>query len=235
MKSTHGWDDEQGRTVLQRDKEDAQDYRYFPDPDLPPVEVDDAWIDRARARVGETPMAKLARFESMGLTLKDATAIVEERSVCTFFEETMHAINHDDRARVASNLVLQVGMRLANEREVLVSDLGISSSDAGAIGTMRARDEIAASGAERLFELMCGREGDVRAIAEAEGLFIVRDEGALDAWCDEVIASNPPIVEQIRSGKTQAIGRLIGEVMKKSGGQADPKSVRERLLEKIGT
>jgi len=239
-KSTRGWDDAGQRTLLQREKEDAHDYRYFPDPDLVPVEVDGAWLGRVRARLVELPLERRRRYaRDYGLGSVQGGQLVEERGDCEFFEAAVRAAEEAGAANAGkgvANLVLQTGARLANERGVLVSSLGISPEQVGAVAAMRAGGEIGSDAGDTLFEMLCaeGMGGaDVRKLAERKGLLVVRDEGRLDAWCDEVIASNAAIADDVRAGKTQAVGRLIGAVMKLSGGSADAKAVRERLLEKL--
>jgi aspartyl-tRNA(Asn)/glutamyl-tRNA(Gln) amidotransferase subunit B len=261
-KSTRGWDDAAGETFLQREKEEAHDYRYFPDPDLVPVSVSPAWLASVKARVVELPLSRLRRYaEEYGLTKKEAAALVDERDVCLFYEAVIEAavtrgVGRERAGKLAANLVLQSGAKRANERTkarqaahdeggatgasvepVLVSGLGISADAAGGIVRLRDEGSISAQGADELFGLLCepGNAGmDAAELASARGLVIVRDEGALDAWCDQVIAANAKVAEDVRGGKQAAVGRLVGEVMKLSGGKAEAKSVRERLLGKLG-
>jgi aspartyl-tRNA(Asn)/glutamyl-tRNA(Gln) amidotransferase subunit B len=247
-KRTRGWDDERGVTFEQREKEDAHDYRYFPDPDLPPVRVDAAWLAEVASTVPELPLARLERYMvRFGLGAREAMALVEERDVCFLYEDAItHAVEsgvQGDRAgKLCANMVLQSGAKRANERGggVLVSELGISGRSIGAIVGMRERGVLSASGADELFGLMCdpalaGR--DAREVAGAHGLLLVRDDAALEGWCRRVIEENAPMVEEIRGGKVVAVGRLVGGVMKlasASGANADAAAVRAKLLELIG-
>ncbi|MEL7471680.1 MAG: Asp-tRNA(Asn)/Glu-tRNA(Gln) amidotransferase subunit GatB [Planctomycetota bacterium] len=231
-KGTRGWDDARGVTIAQREKEDAHDYRYFPDPDLPPVEIDDAWLERVRIGVCEHPDARRVRWmRDRGLNAKDATALVEERATAELYDDAVQA---GGGARTLANLLLQSAAKRANERGVEIHELGLSPEKLAAIAQMRDRGDISAASADELVGLVTQSEDDPALIAEARGMIVVRDEGQLAAWCDEVIAQHAGIVEQIRGGKQQAAGRLIGEVMKKSGGAADAKTVRAMLLERIG-
>lgn len=242
-KATRGWDDARGVTTPQREKEDAHDYRYFPDPDLPPVTVDDAWLARVASEFGELPAARQSRYANdFGLKPKEIAALLEEREVADYFEAVVAAMREiaseltPERAgRLAGNAVLQTLAKLANERGMHASDLGVTPTQAAAVQVMRESGEINSNAADELFEVIAGDEGtvDPRSIAEARGLLIVRDDGALEAWCEQVIAANPQIAEQIRGGKQQAIGRLIGEVMKLAGGAADAKAVRGALMDKL--
>lgn len=250
-KVTRGWDDAKGETFVQREKEEAQDYRYFPDPDLVPVVVDAEWLGRVQARVPELPLARTRRYmREYGLSAKEASALTDERDVCFFYEGIIDAAATEplnvERARAgkaAANFVLQSGAKRANEqstqeRAVLASDLGITARQVAGIIGLREAGKIGSNAADELFGLLCagGEEfgGDPEAVAQKRGMMIVRDEGALDGWCDQIIAGNAKVADDVRAGKLQAVGRLVGEVMKLAGGAADAKSVRERLLSKLG-
>ena len=242
-KSTRGWDETRGVTVLQREKEDAHDYRYFPDPDLPPVGIDGAWLEEIRAELGELPEQKQARYAGVyGLKAREVEAILDERALADFFEGVVAALEgagiEPGRAgRLAGNAVLQTLAKIGNERGVRACEVGVGPDQAATIQRLREEGQINSNAGDDLFEALASAEhagADPRALAEARGLLIVRDAGALEAWCDEVIAAHPAIAQQIREGKAQAIGRLIGEVMKKAGGAADAKAVRETLMARLG-
>lgn len=248
-KVTRGWDDVKGETFVQREKEEAQDYRYFPDPDLVPVVVDAPWLERVRARVTELPLARTRKYVSeFGLSAKEASALTDERDVCMFYEAIIGeavglGVERARAGKAAANFVLQSGAKRANERStqeraVLASDLGITARQVAGIIALRETGKVGSNAADELFGLLCegGEEfgGEVEAVAQKRGMIIVRDEGALDGWCDTVIAANAKVAEDVRGGKLQAVGRLVGEVMKLAGGAADAKSVRERLLVKLG-
>lgn len=254
-KITRGWDDVKNETFVQREKEEAQDYRYFPDPDLVPVVVDADWLERVRSGVPELPLERTRRYmREYGLSAKEASALTDERDVCFFYEGIIDAatggadrrgegIDRGRAGKAAANFVLQAGAKRANERSTpdrvaLVSDLGITARQVAGIIALRETGTIGSNAADELFGLLCegGGEfgGDPEAVAQKRGLIIVRDEGALDRWCDQIIAANAKVAEDVRAGKLQAVGRLVGEVMKLAGGAADAKSVRERLLAKLG-
>lgn len=248
-KSTRGWDDHAMHTVLQREKEDAQDYRYFPDPDLPPLVVSDEWRERVRAGIPDLPLVRARRFiEEFALSPKEAAALVEERDVCRMFERTIDAcvdrgVERSRAGRVSANFVLQNAGKRANERStadapVLASDLGITPEQIADIIAMRERGEMNSSAADELFGLLCaGGEAhgqDAMSVAKARGMLIVRDDAALDRWCAQAIAENAKSAEDVRAGKLAAIGRLVGAVMKLSAGTADAAEVRARLLSTLG-
>ncbi len=255
MKTTRGWDEARQVTFVQREKEDAQDYRYFPEPDLVPVIVDDAWMKRVRDRVGELPLARMKRYmDEAGLTPKEAAALTDERDVCFFYEDAVQASVESgvDRAaagKQAANFVLQSGMKRANERTkarieeqgqgadpVLVTDLGISAKQVAQIVALRERGEVGSTQADELFGMLCEAEhagAEARAVAEGAGLLMERDTGKLEAWVDEAIAAQAQAADDVRAGKQAAIGRLIGAVMQASGGKADAKAARELILKKL--
>jgi aspartyl-tRNA(Asn)/glutamyl-tRNA(Gln) amidotransferase subunit B len=241
-KSTYGWDDVKNTTFLQREKEEAHDYRYFPDPDLVPVVVNEEWLQEVRAQIPELPLARQRRYMTeYALSAKEAVALVDERDVCLYYEKAVEAmtdggIEPGRAGRVAANFILQYGARRANERGVLVTELGITPAQIAGIASLREEGRIGSGAADELFGLFCEatREGiDPAAIAQERGMLIVRDSGAVEAWVDQVIAANEKAASDVRSGKAAAAGRLVGEVMKLSGGRADAKEVRELLLRKL--
>jgi aspartyl-tRNA(Asn)/glutamyl-tRNA(Gln) amidotransferase subunit B len=250
-KTTRGWDDVTLTTFLQREKEDAHDYRYFPDPDLPPVRVTEAWREEIRARLPELPHTRERRYrDEFGLGAKEAAALVEERETCLFFEATidaatdrLHAMHageslgalRERAGKLAANLVLQSGFKRANERGARPESLGISPARIAEIAILRDQNLISAQAADALFGELCEHDEAAHAAAERLGLLQVRDDAALGAWVDATIAdpANDKAVADIRAGKQQAIGRLVGDVMKRSGGKADAKAVREMLLDKL--
>jgi len=242
MKSTRGWDDVKQITVLQREKEDAHDYRYFPEPDLVPVVVDDAWLGRVRDRVPELPMARRRRYaDDYGLDGKDCAALTDDRDLCEFFEACVEATKDRAGTRVPSaqpgmasaKILLNAGAKRANEAGCGVHELGITPAQVAEIIALREEGAVGPQAADTLFGLLCDTDEDARAVAESNGLIQVRDEGQLDAWVADAIAANPQAADDVRAGKMAAIGRLVGHVMKLSAGQADAKSVSEKLREKL--
>lgn len=269
-KSTRGWDDAAQTTFLQRSKEDAHDYRYFPDPDLPPVVVDAAWRERVRGRVTELPLTRARRFiGAYGLSPKEAAAITDERDVCLLYEQTIDAavqmgVDRASAARKAANFILQSGAKRANERSaalakhaqeegrtppepVLVSDLGITAAQIAGIVKLREEGAIGSNAADELFGALCTKfehadeaiehepaGADPAEVARRRGMIIVRDEAALVKWCEQAIADNTKSAEDVRAGKVQALGRLVGAAMKASGGQGDAAAIRAKLAEMLG-
>lgn len=249
-KTTRGWDDARNETFVQREKEEADDYRYFPDPDLLPVVMSVEAVERIRAALPELPLVRATRYlREYGLSPKEAAALVEERDVCLMYDAAIEhgvslGLERGRAAKLAANAILQSGAKRANERStperaMLVSGLGISSEQIAEIMVLRDRGEISAQSADELFGLLCemGAEpsgASPREVATRRGMLIVRDDAALDKWCDQVISANAKVADDVRGGKLQAVGRLVGEAMKLAGGSADAKTVRETLLKKLG-
>ncbi|MCH2160449.1 MAG: Asp-tRNA(Asn)/Glu-tRNA(Gln) amidotransferase subunit GatB [Phycisphaerales bacterium] len=239
MKQTRGWDDQKLVTVLQREKEDAHDYRYFPEPDLVPVEIDSSWLDAITAEVPELPISRRARYmNDLGISENDARAILEERGDCEFFEEATGVLSSaSEHAKTAGQEVAKVMLnqlaKRANELGVHLSQAGVSPAGLAEIVRLRATGDIGPQAVEPLLELVSGSDEDIAALAEANGLLVVRDEGAMEGWIDDAIAAHPQAAEDVSAGKDAAIGRLLGHVMKLSQGQADAKEVRSRFLAKL--
>ena len=242
MKSTRGWDDQRQVTFLQRAKEDAHDYRYFPEPDLIPVEVDDAWRTAIASRIPELPNLRRARYVSeYGLSSKDAMALTSDRDPCYFYESCIESTNErvgsgmtsSEVGSIAAKWLLNAGARLSNERDCDVHELGITPSQVAEVIELRHTNDIGSSAAGRLFEMLCDVDDEARVVADREGLLQVTDTGQLDAWVDDAIVAQPQAADDFASGKDAAVGRLVGHVMKASGGQADAAAVRACLVEKL--
>ncbi len=241
-KSTRGWDDGRDVTVLQREKEEAHDYRYFPDPDLLPVVVDEAWRRDVAARIPELPLPRRARYRDVyNLAPKDAEALTEEQALSVFYEQCITAVlggegdtTETHAGHACAKLLLNAGARLANERGGAIADLGIRPEQVAGIIALRGEEAIGSSAGDELFALLCETDEAAAAVAKRRGLLQVRDEAQLDAWCDDAIAAQPQAAEDFRAGKQAAMGRLVGAVMKASGGQADAKAASTKLVEKLG-
>ena len=234
-KSTRGWDDVKCVTVLQREKEDAHDYRYFPDPDLVPVVVDDAWRERVRAEITELPLARRARYVgTYGLEEKDAAALVEDREPCIFFESCVAELGGTAKAGYAAGkfLLNQLAKR-ANELGTGLHAAGLTAKQVAGIVTLRESGALGAQNVDALVAAIAGTPDDAKAAAEKAGLLVVRDDAALDGWIDQAIAANEQAAADVRAGKMAAIGRIVGSVMKLAGGKVDAKTVNERIVSRL--
>jgi aspartyl-tRNA(Asn)/glutamyl-tRNA(Gln) amidotransferase subunit B len=232
---TRLFDPGKGETRSMRSKEEAHDYRYFPDPDLLPLELTAAYVDDLKAHLPELPDQKKARFtRDYGLSVYDAGVLVDERETADFFEAVAKKADGSSRdAKVAANWVInELAGRLNKEgRDIAVSPM--SASQLGAILDLIAAGTISGKMAKDLFEI-CWREGgDPHAIVEARGLKQVTDLTAIEKVVDDIIAGNPDKVEQAKV-KPALIGWFVGQVMKASAGKANPQTVNELLKSKLG-
>jgi aspartyl-tRNA(Asn)/glutamyl-tRNA(Gln) amidotransferase subunit B len=229
-KSTYGWDEGVGATFLQREKEEANDYRYFPDPDLPPVEVDDAWLTQLKSEIGELPAARRMRYvEVLGLPAVDAAILASDRATGEFYEA---ALTDGADAKRVCNLILSHGRRLANMRSVPLSGIGIHPSRFAEVAALIDANKISASSAGAIFDHLLQNDAPAGQAATELGLLQVSDSGAIDAAIDAMIASNPKPLQDYRAGKQTAMGALVGMVMKNGKG-LNPKMVQEALKNKL--
>ena len=234
-KTTRGWDDEREATVLQREKEEAHDYRYFPEPDLVPVELTGAWLDEIRGRLCELPLGRQMRYvREYGLSDYDAGVLTGERATADFFEATVATGAEPKRV---CNLLTQVGLKLANEKGCGVDELGVSAASVAELAGMVGSGTVSAGAAATIFQAMCETDKEPAVLAEELNLIQKSDAGELEGIVDEVLAANPQAVEDVRSGgkkSKKARGFLLGQVMQRTKGQANPKVVSEILAGKLG-
>jgi aspartyl-tRNA(Asn)/glutamyl-tRNA(Gln) amidotransferase subunit B len=233
-KRTYGWDDVNQTTVLQREKEEAHDYRYFPEPDLVPVELDEAWLEQIKARLGELPLQKQKRFVGeYGLSNYDASVLTTDKATAEYFEKVVQA---GADAKRTCNLITQTGQKLANQNNTTVDKLGISPQNMAKLAQMADKGQISATAAAQIFEKMSQQNADPEQIAKADNLLQTSDAGAIEGIVDQVLAENGDAVQEIvskgkKAGKAQ--GFLMGQVIQKSKGQANPKVVAEILSRKL--
>ena len=230
VQETRLWDEKAGRTVSMRGKEEAHDYRYFPEPDLGLLVVDEAWLAESVAGMPELPRARRARFvKEHGLALQEAETLVSARELADYFEQTLE---RGVAPKLAANWVTGEVLRFLKERRISAeeaSSFPISPSRLAGLLALVESGAISAASAKEVFAAMLDSPADAAAIVEAKGLGALRDSGALEAAIAEIVASNPSQVALYRSGKTQTFGWFVGQVMKKTGGRADPAAVREAL------
>jgi aspartyl-tRNA(Asn)/glutamyl-tRNA(Gln) amidotransferase subunit B len=227
VQETRLWDANAGRTVAMRSKEEAHDYRYFPEPDLPPVHVDAAWVADIAAALPELPDARRMRFMTQyGLPEYDATWLTQTAATASYFETVATRSGHP---KAASNWVMGELARVLNERGVEIAAAPIDAERLGGLVGLVAGGTIGGPVAKRVFEIMLSSGDTADAIVEREGLAQVDDEQTLAAIVRDVLAEHPGPVAQYRGGKGQALGFLVGQVMRKAGGTANPKRVNELL------
>lgn len=221
-----------GETVGMRSKEQAHDYRYFPEPDLEPLRISEEWLNAVRATMPELPADKRARFiEEFGLREYDAQVLTAEKATAEYFEEVAK-VSGDGRA--AANWVQGDLAAALKELGKGITESPVSAANLGELLKLVSSGELSGKLAKEVFAKMLATGDTARAIVDREGLKQISDTGALDKILDEVLAANPKQVEQYKSGKTQVIGFLVGQVMKASKGQANPAAVNEMLKAKLG-
>jgi aspartyl-tRNA(Asn)/glutamyl-tRNA(Gln) amidotransferase subunit B len=222
-----------GETRAMRSKEDAHDYRYFPDPDLPPLVIPQAWIERVRAEMPELPRRMAERFQSdYGLPAYDAALMTQSKAFGAFFEAAAKACGQPKL--VANWLMGEVSRRLnAEDRDIASAPVGATAL--AQLISRIADGTISNNGAKQVFDaLWSGEPVDVDALIGTMGLTQMSDSGELDRIVDEVLAANPKSVEEYRAGKDKAFNALVGQAMKASKGKANPAQVNELLKKKLG-
>ena len=230
-KSTYGWDEASGATYWQRDKEEAGDYRYFPDPDLMPVEVDDAWLNELKQQVAELPQARRKRYVSvLGLSEKDATLLAGDRTTGDFFEQILAAGAEPKRAGTLMETLREMG----NERGEPAVNVGVSPARLAEIATLVAAGKLAGNKetARAIIAALAEKDRSAEQAAADLGLVQSIDTGEVDRLVDALIAENPKPLQDYKGGKQQARGALIGMIMKKGKG-LNARVVGERLDAKV--
>ena len=229
---TMGWDEERGRTVVQRTKESAHDYRYFPEPDLPPLALSPQWVEELRATLPEMPLARRDRLMARyGLSRQDADLLTEERAVADFFEAAVRAYAGEPRA--IANWITGELFRLLNAAGVEIAEAQVTPEGLAELQTMVDQGTINLNTAKRVLDAMFRTGRAPRAIVEEEGLAQVSDEEALAGIVAQVVAEHPDEVKRYRAGKTSLLGWFMGQVMRATRGKANPQIVRQLLQEAL--
>ncbi len=229
VQETRRWDDLKGTSYAMRSKEDAQDYRYFPDPDLVPVSIDDAFLEEIRARQPEFRTEKMARYRAeYDIPDYDIEIITGSKSMADIFEATVAL---GAQPKKVSNWLMVETLRLLKERELDPEDICFSPEHLAKLIALADSKAINSTVAKEVFELMFEQDVDPEAYVEEKGLKMVSDSGALRRVLEEVIAANPKSVQDYRGGKDRAIGFLVGQTMKAMKGKADPVTVDALLRE----
>jgi aspartyl-tRNA(Asn)/glutamyl-tRNA(Gln) amidotransferase subunit B len=227
---TRLYDNKKNETRSMRSKEEAHDYRYFPDPDLLPLEFDDAFIAKIKASLPELPDDKKDRFiREYGLSPYDAGVLISERESADFFEQV--AKGRD--AKLAANWVINELFGRLNKEDKTITESPISAAAMGSIVSLISDGTISGKIAKDVFEIVWTEGGDPAEIVEKRGMKQVTDMGAIEAAVDQVIAANPQKVEQAKA-KPSMIGWFVGQVMQATGGKANPQAVNELIKKKLG-
>jgi aspartyl-tRNA(Asn)/glutamyl-tRNA(Gln) amidotransferase subunit B len=233
------FDPDTGETRAMRTKEDAADYRYFPDPDLPPLVIGRDWVERVKGEMAELPRVMAERFvRDYALPEYDATQLTQSKAVAAYFEATAKACG---QPKLASNWIMGEVSRRLNASEMAIEQTPVSAAQLAALIGRISDNTISNNAARQVFEGLWNKEGpsgsgegDVDAIIEAKGLKQMNDTGELEKIIDEVLAANPKNVEEFKAGNTKALNGLVGPIMKASKGKANPGQVNALLMKKLG-
>jgi aspartyl-tRNA(Asn)/glutamyl-tRNA(Gln) amidotransferase subunit B len=226
------FDPDTGETRMMRSKEEAHDYRYFPDPDLLPVKLGEDWIEQVRSTLPELPAAMQARFrQDYGVSAYDASVLTGSHALATYFEA---AAQQSGQPKLAANWVMGELSAALNKAELDIAQSPVSAAQLGTLITRIQDGTLSGKLARQVFEGLWEGAGEVDAIIEARGLKQMSDSGELEKIVDEVLAANQKSVDEFRSGKEKAFNALVGQVMKASRGKANPAQVNELLKARLG-
>jgi aspartyl-tRNA(Asn)/glutamyl-tRNA(Gln) amidotransferase subunit B len=232
VQETRLWDSEREFTASMRSKEEAHDYRYFPDPDLVPMSVQEGWIEEIRSSLPELPDARRERFvKEHGLSEQDASSLTEERAMADWFEE---AVKAGAAPKAAANWMMTELLKLLNQDGKSIEESPLKP--ARLAGMLKLVDEGTISGkiAKKVFGEMYSSGKDADAIVKEQGLVQISDTGELEKAVDDVIAANPDEAERFKGGDQKLMGFFVGQIMKATKGKANPKLVNELLRKKLG-
>jgi len=231
VQETRRWDDIKGKSYAMRSKETAGDYRYFPDPNIMPIIIDDAWYDRIKASLPEFPECKKARYiNELGLTEYDAEQLIQSRAMCDCFEA---AYARCGKAKEAANWLISDCMKILNKKQMTVDMLNISGDALGQLIQLVADGKVGSANGKKILAAMFEEEIDPAAYAEQNGLIISNDTGNIKAVIKTVVDADPKSVADYKSGKEKALMALFGKCMRELKGNCDPQVLRELLLETI--
>jgi len=227
------WDERRGTLRSMRSKEESHDYRYFPDPDLPPLVVTGQVVERAREELPEMPAERRRRFvAAYTLSSYDADVLTRSRATADYFERTVETAGEDPKS--VANWIAGPVQALMNERGEEAGSFTVSPETLARVVCMVEEGIVSDAAARTLLATLAREGGDPERLVDELGLRLVRDEARLDEWVDAVLEEHPGVAERYRAGEAKLVGFLVGQVMGRSGGAADPRRVRERLLERLG-
>lgn len=229
VQETRRWDEAQGKTLSMRSKEEAHDYRYFPDPDLVTLHIDQEWKDRVKATIPELPDERKARYTAeYSLPSYDADVITASKAVADLFEESL---KHTSDAKAVSNWIMGDLLGYLNSENLELSEVPITGEGLGEMIGLIEKGTISSKIAKTVFKEMLVSGKKPQQIVEEKGLVQISDEGAILSIVEQVVAANPQSVEDYKAGKQKAIGFLVGQVMKESKGKANPGMVNKLLAD----
>jgi aspartyl-tRNA(Asn)/glutamyl-tRNA(Gln) amidotransferase subunit B len=228
---TRRYDESTGKTILMRVKEGSDDYRYFPEPDLVDIVIDDAWLERVRAEIPELPDARKARYVSeLGLSEYDAMVLTLAKPISDFFEATVAA---GADAKLASNWLMGEVSAYLNAEQKELNETQLTPEGLAGMIKLITEGTISSKIAKKVFKELIEKGGDANSIVKAKGLVQISDEGTLREFVTASLDNNPQSIEDFKNGKDRAIGFLVGQIMKQTKGQANPPLLNKILLEEI--
>jgi aspartyl-tRNA(Asn)/glutamyl-tRNA(Gln) amidotransferase subunit B len=231
VQETRRWDEGQGKTISMRSKEEAHDYRYFPDPDLVRLHIDSEWKARVQASIPELPDARQSRYmEHFGLSSYDAGVLTASMKLADFFEESL---KHTSDAKASANWIMGELLGYLNANGLELEDVKISGQGLGEMIQLIEKGTISSKIAKTVFKGLIETGKSPQQIVEEQGLVQISDEGAILSVVDAIIAANPQSVEDFRNGKEKAIGFLVGQIMKETKGKANPGLVNKLLIDRL--
>jgi aspartyl-tRNA(Asn)/glutamyl-tRNA(Gln) amidotransferase subunit B len=231
VQETRLYDSQKNQTFSMRSKEEAEDYRYFPDPDLPPLVIEQALIDQLRSNLPELPDQKRDRFvRDFGLSKYDASVITSSKTLAKFFEES---ISGGASGKTVANLLTGEASRLLNDAGIDVNDSKFTPAHFGDLAKLISDKTISVTAAKQIIGILYAEGGDVGSIVDREGLKQVSDTSALEPIIDQIIQANPKQAEDFRAGKDKLLGFFVGQVMKATGGKANPSMLQDLVLKKL--
>jgi aspartyl-tRNA(Asn)/glutamyl-tRNA(Gln) amidotransferase subunit B len=225
------WNADRGAAEPMRSKEEAHDYRYFPEPDLLPLDLDAAWIERVRAQLPELPRQVRERLtRDFGIPEYDAEVLTETRALASYYEETARIAGN---GKLASNWIMTEVNGIRNKKGQSIEEFPIRPDRLGALVKMIASDRISGKIGKQLFELMLTKPDDPESLVKSQGLLPIDDELSLRALAREVIAANPGPAAEVRAGKERTFAFLVGQAMKQSRGRAHPEKIQDALKKEL--
>ena len=228
---TRRWDDGKGENVLLRSKEEAHDYRYFPEPDLMPIIVSDEWIEEIRATLPEMPDVKKARYTGeLGLGDYEAGIIVGNKSMARFFDK---CVELGGNVKAVANWLQGDIMKVVKEKDITFDDINFTPEDLNELASIVDKGTISITAAKKVLAKMFETSNKPSAIVDELGLAQISDEGAIEAMVNSVLDQNPQSFEDYKNGKTRALGFLVGMVMKESKGKGNPQLINKMILERL--
>ncbi|MEE9368968.1 MAG: Asp-tRNA(Asn)/Glu-tRNA(Gln) amidotransferase subunit GatB [Pontiella sp.] len=231
VQETRGYDPDRGETFTQRTKENAHDYRYFPEPDLMPVKVSEEQLEQWRSELPELPVQRRERYVAeLGLPEYDAGVLTADMATSDWFEQAMQ---HSQNAKAVSNFIMGEMMRLLSEQNLTIDESKVTPEKLAEIIALIDAKTISTGAGKQIFEIIFNDGGDPETILEEKGMAQVSDDSALEGWADEAIANNPQPVEEYKAGSPASINFLMGQVMKASRGKANPGAVMQMLKQKL--